>query len=128
MFEKSVEELTELGAQITTAEIAQQPELWRDTLNILFMRTTRPSRPSLAEARAMGEGRPPVVFTGCRYLRTTAGDTCAPNSASRAGDTELQRLQAHRHHRHRARLPRDFPSAGGAHCSSSPFARSGNSL
>ena len=34
MFEKSVEELTELGAQITTAEIAQQPELWRDTLNI----------------------------------------------------------------------------------------------
>ena len=27
MFEKSVEELTELGAQITTAEIAQQPEL-----------------------------------------------------------------------------------------------------
>ena len=44
MFEKSVEELTELGAQITTAEIAQQPELWRDTLNI-YRENKEPSRP-----------------------------------------------------------------------------------
>ena len=39
MFEKSVEELTELGAQITTAEIAQQPELWRDTLDVYKRQT-----------------------------------------------------------------------------------------
>ena len=57
MFEKSVEELTELGAQITTAEIAQQPELWRDTLNI-YRENKEAIEAFLAEARAMGEGRP----------------------------------------------------------------------
>ena len=55
MFEKSVEELTELGAQITTAEIAQQPELWRDTLNI-YRENKEAIEAFLAEARAMGEG------------------------------------------------------------------------
>ena len=34
MFEKSEAELRELGAHITTAEVKQQPELWRDTLEI----------------------------------------------------------------------------------------------
>ena len=53
MFEKSVEELTELGAQITTAEIAQQPELWRDTLNI-YRENKEAIEAFLAEARAMG--------------------------------------------------------------------------
>ena len=62
MFEKSVEELTELGAQITTAEIAQQPELWRDTLNI-YRENKEAIEAFLAEARAMGEGRLSVVFT-----------------------------------------------------------------
>ena len=63
MFEKSVEELTELGAQITTAEIAQQPELWRDTLNI-YRENKEAIEAFLAEARAMGEGR-----LCWRYLR-----------------------------------------------------------
>ena len=67
MFEKSVEELTELGAQITTAEIAQQPELWRDTLNI-YRENKEAIEAFLAEARAMGEGRLSVVFR-CRYVR-----------------------------------------------------------
>ena len=31
MFEKGLEELKALGADITTAEIKQQPELWEDT-------------------------------------------------------------------------------------------------
>ena len=30
MFEKTTEELTKMGAQITTAEIKQQPELWQE--------------------------------------------------------------------------------------------------
>ena len=34
MFEKDIEELKALGADITTAEIKQQPELWRDAYNI----------------------------------------------------------------------------------------------
>ena len=34
MFEKSVDELKALGADITTAEIAQQPDLWEDSFQI----------------------------------------------------------------------------------------------
>lgn len=75
MFEKSVEELTELGAQITTAEIAQQPELWRDTLNI-YRENKEAIEAFLAEARAMGEGRLSVVFTGAG-TSDYVGDTCA---------------------------------------------------
>ena len=74
MFEKSVEELTELGAQITTAEIAQQPELWRDTLNI-YRENKEAIEAFLAEARAMGEGRLSVVFTGAG-TSDYVGDTC----------------------------------------------------
>lgn len=34
MFTKTVEELKELGADITTAEIMQQSDLWEDTFQI----------------------------------------------------------------------------------------------
>lgn len=63
MFEKSKEELVALGADITTAEIAQQPELWRDTLEI-YKANLDAIEAFLADARAMGEGRLSVVFTG----------------------------------------------------------------
>ena len=86
MFEKSVEELTELGAQITTAEIAQQPELWRDTLNI-YRENKEAIEAFLAEARAMGEGRLSVVFTGAG-TSDYVGDTCAPY-LRHAGNTDL---------------------------------------
>ena len=86
MFEKSTEELTELGAQITTAEIAQQPELWRDTLNI-YRDNLEAIEAFLAEARAMGDGRLSVVFTGAG-TSDYVGDTCAPY-LRHAGDTDL---------------------------------------
>ena len=86
MFEKSVEELTELGAQITTAEIAQQPELWRDTLNI-YRENKEAIEAFLTEARAMGEGRLSVVFTGAG-TSDYVGDTCAPY-LRHAGNTDL---------------------------------------
>ena len=86
MFKKSVEELTELGAQITTAEIAQQPELWRDTLNI-YRENKEAIEAFLAEARAMGEGRLSVVFTGAG-TSDYVGDTCAPY-LRHAGNTDL---------------------------------------
>lgn len=86
MFEKSVGELTELGAQITTAEIAQQPELWRDTLNI-YRENKEAIEAFLAEARAMGEGRLSVVFTGAG-TSDYVGDTCAPY-LRHAGNTDL---------------------------------------
>ncbi len=34
MFQLSTKELAELGAEITTREIKQQPELWHETLTI----------------------------------------------------------------------------------------------
>ena len=79
MFEKSTEELTKLGAQITTAEIKQQPDLWRDNLDAI--------EAFLADARAMGEGRLSVVFTGAG-TSDYVGDTCAPY-LRHAGDTDL---------------------------------------
>ena len=63
MFEKSVEELTAMGANITTAEIRQQPELWEDTLGIYRSNLAKVEE-FLAEARAMANGRLTVIFTG----------------------------------------------------------------
>ena len=77
MFEKTEQELTELGAQITTAEIKQQPELWRDTFNI-YQSNKEAIEQFLAEAREMANGqRVSVVFTGAG-TSDYVGDTCAP--------------------------------------------------
>ena len=70
----------------TTAEIAQQPELWRDTLNI-YRENKEAIEAFLAEARAMGEGRLSVVFTGAG-TSDYVGDTCAPY-LRHAGNTDL---------------------------------------
>ena len=86
MFEKSTEELTKLGAQITTAEIKQQPDLWRDTLNI-YRDNLDAIESFLADACAMGEGRLSIVFTGAG-TSDYVGDTCAPY-LRHAGDTDL---------------------------------------
>ena len=77
MFEQTEQELTELGAQITTAEIKQQPELWRDTFNI-YQSNKDAIEQFLAEAREMANGqRVSVVFTGAG-TSDYVGDTCAP--------------------------------------------------
>ena len=77
MFEKTEQELTELGAQITTAEIKQQPELWHDTFNI-YQSNKDAIEQFLAEAREMANGqRVSVVFTGAG-TSDYVGDTCAP--------------------------------------------------
>ena len=86
MFEKSVEELKELGADITTLEIKQQPELWRDAFNI-YKDNLDAVEKFLAEARSMGEGRLSVVFTGAG-TSDYVGDTCAPY-LRHAGNTDL---------------------------------------
>ena len=54
MFQTDVETLTKMGAQITTAEIKQQPELWRDALDI-YKDNLEGVEKFLAEARAMAE-------------------------------------------------------------------------
>ena len=86
MFEKSVEELTALGANITTPEIMQQPDLWRDAFNI-YKDNLEGVEKFLAEARAMGEGRLSIVFTGAG-TSDYVGDTAAPY-LRHAGDVSL---------------------------------------
>ena len=86
MFKFDVAELTKMGAQITTAEIAQQPELWRDAFNI-YKDNLEGVEKLLAEARAMGDGRLSVVFTGAG-TSDYVGDTCAPY-LRHAGNTGL---------------------------------------
>ena len=86
MFEKTTEELHEIGGYNTTVEIKQQPELWLDTLNI-YRENLEAIEAFLADARAMGEGRLSVVFTGAG-TSDYVGDTCAPY-LRHAGDTKL---------------------------------------
>lgn len=86
MFELSVEQLTELGANITTPEIKQQPELWRDAFNI-YKENLEGVEKLLSEARAMSCGRLSVVFTGAG-TSDYVGDTAAPY-LRHAGDTDL---------------------------------------
>ena len=86
MFEMTTDQLNEIGGFNTTTEIKQQPELWLDTLNI-YKENLEAIESFLAEARAMGEGRLSVVFTGAG-TSDYAGDTCAPY-LRHAGDTKL---------------------------------------
>ena len=86
MLEKDVEELKALGADITTAEIKQQPELWEDTYQI-YTDNKQAIEELLASARAMGEGRLSVVFTGAG-TSDYVGDTVAPY-LRRVGDTDV---------------------------------------
>ena len=86
MFEMTSDQLNEIGGFNTTTEIKQQPELWLDTLNI-YMENLEAIDSFLAEARAMGEGRLSVVFTGAG-TSDYVGDTCAPY-LRHAGDTKL---------------------------------------
>ena len=90
MFEKSVDELKALGAYITTAEIAQQPDLWEDTFQI-YTDNKAAIETFLAEANAMGEARTVVVFTGAG-TSDYVGDTCA-SYLRRAGDTDTYDFQ-----------------------------------
>ena len=86
MFEMTTDQLNEMGAFNTTVEIKQQPELWLDTLNI-YRENLEAIESFLADARAMGEGRLSVVFTGAG-TSDYVGDTCAPY-LRHAGDTTL---------------------------------------
>lgn len=85
MFKKSVEELKELGADITTAEIMQQPDLWEDTFQI-YADNKEAIEAFLASANAMAEGRTSVIFTGAG-TSDYVGDTVAPY-LRHVGDTD----------------------------------------
>ena len=122
MFEKNLESLKALGADITAGEIKQQPELWLDTLNI-YKENKDAIDAFLAEARAMGEGRLSVVFTGAG-TSDYVGDTCAPY-LRHAGDTALYDFKPIAT-TDIVSAPRDFLNPGEPTVLVS-FARSGNS-
>jgi tagatose-6-phosphate ketose/aldose isomerase len=76
MFEKTDEQLKELGALATTREIAQQPEIWVDALNI-YKENLEAVTALIAKALDEAKGRLSVVFTGAG-TSAYVGDTVAP--------------------------------------------------
>lgn len=91
MFETSPEELHALGADITTAEIRQQPDLWRDTFRI-YQDNQTAIQAFLAGAREMASGRLHVVFAGAGTSAYT-GDVVAPY-LRRAGDSDAYEFRS----------------------------------
>lgn len=77
MFEIDAETLKTMGAEITTREIRQQPELWEDTLKI-YDDNAEAIAAFLQRAEAPGGAeRTHVVFTGAG-TSAYVGDTCTP--------------------------------------------------
>lgn len=85
MFEKSTDELTKMGAEITTREIRQQPELWLEAFD-LYEQQYEKIAAFLKKADAETEGRIRVVFTGAGTSQYV-GDTIVPY-LNRVGNTE----------------------------------------
>ena len=82
MFEKDLEALKAMGAHITTTEIKQQPDLWRDAYNI-YKENKAGVEEFLADIKKLG--RVSVVFAGAG-TSDYVGDTVAPY-LRHAGDT-----------------------------------------
>lgn len=76
MFKKSVAELETLGAEITTREIRQQPELWLETLTLFEAQEATVQR-FLAKILSQTNEKIRVVFTGAGTSQYV-GDTLVP--------------------------------------------------
>ena len=77
MFEKTTEELTKMGAQITTAEIKQQPELWQEAF-ANYTRDKEKISAFLKQVTAAANGQTVrVIFTGAGSSQYV-GDTVTP--------------------------------------------------
>ncbi|MBO0453677.1 SIS domain-containing protein [Candidatus Enterococcus murrayae] len=77
MFTIEKEKLEELGAEITTREIRQQPELWEETLELYLTAQTELEQ-FLAEVKKQAQGkRTRVIFTGAGTSQYV-GDTLVP--------------------------------------------------
>ncbi|MCH4180189.1 MAG: SIS domain-containing protein [Atopobiaceae bacterium] len=76
MFEKDEASLKAMGADITTREIKQQPDLWEGTYQI-YLDNKQAISEFLDSANKMSAGRTRVVFTGAG-TSAYVGDTVAP--------------------------------------------------
>ncbi|MCI2172395.1 SIS domain-containing protein [Schleiferilactobacillus perolens] len=83
MFEKSAAELTKLGAEITTREIKQQPELWREAWTN-YERQQLEIEAFLKKVTESVTGPVRVIFTGAG-TSAYVGDTITPY-LNRQGD------------------------------------------
>ncbi|ERL65460.1 SIS domain-containing protein [Schleiferilactobacillus shenzhenensis] len=91
MFEKSEAELTKMGAQITTKEIKQQPDLWAEAWS--NYRTMKPEIDTyLNRVRNENQGVVRVIFTGAG-TSAYVGDTITPY-LNRTGDRDHFQFQA----------------------------------
>lgn len=92
MFEKSVDELTKMGAQITTKEIKQQPELWAEAFANYKAKESE-IRAFLDQVVADAAGKTVrVIFTGAGTSAYT-GDTVTPY-LQRHGDRNRFRFES----------------------------------
>lgn len=92
MYKKSIDELIALGADITTQEIGQQPELWEDTLSI-YDNNIEAITEFVVRAKALGGDRHThVIFAGAG-TSAYAGDTLVPY-LRRQGDNDAFIFQA----------------------------------
>jgi tagatose-6-phosphate ketose/aldose isomerase len=85
MFEKDEASLKAMGADITTREIRQQPDLWEETYRI-YQDNKSAIEGFVSFAERMGAGRTRVVFAGAG-TSAYVGDTVAPY-LRRVGDTD----------------------------------------
>ena len=76
MFQLSTKELAELGAEITTREIKQQPELWQETLTI-YQEKQEAIAAFLRTIKQKTDKRIRVIFTGAGTSQYV-GDTIVP--------------------------------------------------
>lgn len=76
MFEKTTAELEKMGAEITTREIKQQPELWQEAFTYYQANEAR-IQAFLEKVKADATGRIRVVFTGAGTSQYV-GDTIVP--------------------------------------------------
>jgi len=92
VFEKSVEALTQMGAQITTKEIKQQPELWAEAF-ANYKAQENDIHAFLKKVIAAADGKiVRVIFTGAGTSAYT-GDTVTPY-LQRHGDRNHFRFEA----------------------------------
>lgn len=84
MFQFSTEELTKMGAEITTREIKQQPELWQEAFSY-YKENIERINAFLTEVKKAAEGKVRIVFTGAGTSQYV-GDTIKPY-LSKVGDS-----------------------------------------
>lgn len=88
MFKKNEKELESMGANITTGEIKQQPELWTETFNN-FSKDSKEINTFLEAISNDSEGMVRVIFTGAG-TSAYVGDTVTPYLSSHGDRTKYQ--------------------------------------